>query len=153
MGPTSPPAAAPSTSEKRSAASESAPTAPPGAAGQATAAQATAAQTADSHAQATVDQVEQLRRELASTPAAVVIANHAYGLFELAAIHLSEQPPRLEDAQLAVDAFGGLVESVGARLGDAAPALRDALAQIRLAFVQISSNAATANGENQSPPA
>lgn len=149
MGGTAPPPGAASTSETRSA-SGSASTGTPGTAAQATDTHAQATQT---QAQATADQVEQLRRELASTPAAVVIANHAYGLFELAAIHLSEQPPRLEDAQLAVDAFGGLVESLGARLGDAAPALRDALAQIRLAFVQISSNAATANGENQSPPA
>jgi len=149
VGGTAPPPGAPSTSKTRSA-SGSASTGTPGTAAQATDTHAQATQT---QAQATADQVEQLRRELASTPAAVVIANHAYGLFELAAIHLSEQPPRLEDAQLAVDAFGGLVESLGARLGDAAPALRDALAQIRLAFVQISSNAATANGENQSPPA
>lgn len=99
------------------------------------------------------EQVEQLRRELVATPAAVVIANHAYGLFELAAIHLSEQPPRLEDARLAVDAFAGLVETLGPRLGDTAPALREALAQIRLAFVQISTNAPAANGGGGPSPA
>lgn len=81
-----------------------------------------------------------------STPAAVVVANHAYGLFELAAIHLSEQPPRLEDARLAIDALGHLVDGLGARLGEAAPSLRQALDQIRLAFVQISSNSGAANG-------
>ena len=66
------------------------------------------------------------------------MANHAYGLFELAAIHLSQQPPRLDQARLAVDAMAALVEGLGGRLGEAEPSLRDALAQIRLAFVQIS---------------
>ncbi len=99
--------------------------------------------------EATAAEVDRLRREVAATPAAVVVANHAYGLFELAAIHLSEQPPRLEDARLAVDAFGSLVETLGERLGEAAPQLRDALAQIRLAFVQISGTTQAANGGGQ----
>jgi hypothetical protein len=73
-----------------------------------------------------------------ATPAEVVVANHAYGLFELAAIHLSQQPPRLEEARLAVDALGALVEALAGRLGEAEPSLHDALAQIRLTYVQIS---------------
>jgi hypothetical protein len=67
----------------------------------------------------------------------VVVANHAYGLFELAALHLSATPPRLDEARLAVDALGGLVDAVADRLGDARESLVDALAQIRLAYVQI----------------
>ena len=86
--------------------------------------------------------MEQVRRQLLQTPAAVVVANHAYGLFELAAIHLSEQPPNLEEGRLAVDGLGALVEGLGGRLGEAEEPLRDALAQIRLAFVQISGAAA-----------
>ena len=66
------------------------------------------------------------------------MANHAYGLFELAAIHLSQQPPQLDQARLAVDALAALVEGLAGRLGEAEPSLHDALAQIRLAFVQIS---------------
>lgn len=99
------------------------------------------------------EQMEALRRQLVSTPAAVVVANHAYGLFELAAIHLSERPPRLDDARLAVDALGSLVDGLGSRLGEAAPSLRQALDQIRLAFVQISSHTDTANGTTPSPAA
>ncbi len=81
--------------------------------------------------------LDELRSQLVSTPAAVVIANHAYGLFELAAIHLSQQPPDLEQARLAVDALGAIVGGLAGRLGDAEPSLNDALAQIRLTFVQI----------------
>ncbi len=82
-------------------------------------------------------QLEALRNQLLATPAQIVVANHAYGLFELAAIHLSEQPPRLEEAALAVDALGALVEGMAGRLGEAEPSLQEALSQIRLAFVQI----------------
>lgn len=82
--------------------------------------------------------MEEVRRQLLQTPASIVVANHAYGLFELAAIHLSEQPPSLEEARLAVDGLGALVEGLAGRLGDAEQPLTDALAQIRLAFVQIS---------------
>jgi hypothetical protein len=83
--------------------------------------------------------LEELRRELAETPAAVVVANHAYGLFELAALHLSLRPPQLDQARLAIDAFGALVEGLEGRLAEREPELKEALAQIRLAFVRIAS--------------
>jgi len=84
------------------------------------------------------ERLDELRRQLLGTPAEVVVANHAYGLFELAAIHLSQSPPQLEQARLAVDAMASMVEGLEGRLGEAERSLRDALAQIRLAFVQIS---------------
>jgi hypothetical protein len=95
--------------------------------------------------------LDELRSQLVSTPAAVVIANHAYGLFELAAIHLSQQPPDLEQARLAVDALGAIVGGLAGRLGDAEPSLNDALAQIRLTFVQIAEmvQATTSDGAGQ----
>ena len=77
------------------------------------------------------------RRRVAEAPAAQIVANHAMGLFELGAIHLSSQPPKLADAALAIDALGALVDGLGDRLGEATPTLRDALAQLRLAFVQV----------------
>ena len=59
------------------------------------------------------------------------------GLYELAAIHLGAMPPRLAEASLAIDAVGCLVEGLGERLGPESPTLVAALANIRLAFVQI----------------
>ena len=94
-----------------------------------------------------VARLEELRNQLVSTPAEVVIANHAYGLFELAAIHLSQIPPRFDDARLAVDAMASLVENLEGRLGEPEQSLRDALSQIRLAFVQISGASGSADGE------
>ena len=84
-------------------------------------------------------EIDEARQRLASVPAAQVVANHAMGLFELAAIHLSRTPPQLSEATLAIDAMGALIESVGARLGDNGPVLGNALSQIRMAFVQVQS--------------
>lgn len=83
-------------------------------------------------------EMAQVREQLASVPAAVVVANHAMGLYELAAIHLGGQPPNLPEARVAIDAFAALLDAVGDQLGEDGVTLRDALAQIRLAFVQIS---------------
>ncbi|HLM95346.1 MAG TPA: hypothetical protein VK283_03475 [Acidimicrobiales bacterium] len=96
--------------------------------------------------------LDELRHQLLSAPAEVVVANHVYGLFELAAIHLSQRPPGLAPARLAVDAMAALVEGLQGRLGEAERSLQDALAQIRLAFVQISGSATTADGEGGSGP-
>jgi hypothetical protein len=92
-----------------------------------------------------------MQAELARTPASVVVANHAFGLFELAALHLSLQPPQLEDARLAIDALTILVEGLGDRLGDHSPQLAEGLAQLRMAYVQI--HAASGQGQGQAPEA
>ena len=93
------------------------------------------------------EEVADIRRQLAEVPAARVVANHAMGLYELAAIHLSNQPPNLAEARVAIDAMGGIVDALDDRMGDDELVLRDALAQLRLAFVQLQA----ANGEGQGP--
>ncbi len=95
--------------------------------------------------------MEALRARLAETPAETVVANHCYGLFELGAIYLSADPPLLAEARLAIDAFGLLVEGLGERLGDAANPLREALAQIRLGYVQVE-RASRAQGSSTEAP-
>ena len=81
--------------------------------------------------------VRDAQARLAEVPVEIVITNHVMGLYELAAIHLSADPPDLRSAAMAIDAVACLVEGLGARLGDDAPTMRDALANIRLAFVQV----------------
>ncbi len=88
-------------------------------------------------AEAMAAEMEEVRRQLASVPAAVVVANHAMGLYELAAIHLSADPPSFREAQLAIDALGALVEGLQGRLGENEPTLRDALVQLQMAYVQV----------------
>ena len=90
------------------------------------------------------EQAEQYIRELAesrerlkSVPASVVVANHAMGLYELAALHLSNQPPNFAQAAVAIDALGALLDGMQGRLGEAESTLQDALSQIRMAFVQL----------------
>lgn len=94
-------------------------------------------------AEAMIAQMAQTRAELASTPADVVVANHAMGLYELAAIHLSQDPPKLTEANLAVDALAALLSGVEGRLGQNEPTLRQALGQLQMAFVELSKGAGT----------
>ena len=97
----------------------------------------------------TQEQYEELlraRAELASIPVADIIANHAIGLQQLAVIHLLPDPdlegnpgePRLAEAGLAIDALGALVDTLGDRLAPHHEALREAVTQLRLAFVELS---------------
>jgi hypothetical protein len=82
-------------------------------------------------------EVDAMREQLAHTPAEVVVANHCYGLFELAAIYLSQTPPMLFQARLAIDGLGFLLDGLRGRLGEAEPALLESLSQLRLAFVSL----------------
>ena len=81
--------------------------------------------------------MEQVRQQLLAAPASVVIANHAMGIYELAAIHLTAERPQLGEAVLAIDALTALVDGLEGRLGDAEPTLREALAQLRAAYLEV----------------
>jgi len=82
-------------------------------------------------------EVEAMRAQLASAPVEEVLANHCYGLFELAAVYLSQQPPLLPQARVAIDALGCLVTGMEGRLGENEPALADGLRNLQMAWVQI----------------
>jgi hypothetical protein len=91
----------------------------------------------DTDEEALAEQMAAMRAELADSPVEVVVANHCYGLFELAAVYLSQQPALLDQARLAIDALGALVGGLEGRLGDTEDQLKDGLSQLRLAYVQI----------------
>ncbi len=106
-------------------------------------------------------QMAAMRAELANSPVEVVVANHCYGLFELAAVYLSQQPAMLTQARLAIDALGSLLDGLEGRLGEAEQQLKDGLSQLRLAYVQIDgaqragaevASAAGVNGESTGDP-
>ena len=88
--------------------------------------------------QESIADLDRLRIEILSSTPEVVIANHCFGLFELAAIYLSDSPPRFKDATLAIDALAGLLSSIKGRLGEREQEIQDGLSQLRLAFVQMS---------------
>ena len=86
-------------------------------------------------AQAAIDEA---RRRVAEAPAEVVVTNHVMGLYELAAIHLSAEPARSGRRRPSPSTPSAcLVEGLGDRLGAEAATMRDALANIRMAFVEI----------------
>lgn len=91
-------------------------------------------------------ELAELERELLGTPAEAIVANHCYGFFQLAALHLSQHPANLAEAAVAIDALAAVVDTLGERFGPSEATLRDALAQLRLAFVQISAAQPTGNG-------
>ncbi len=85
--------------------------------------------------EAAVVQMAETERQLATTPAEVVLANHAMGMFELAAIHLRQNPPNLSEARLSIDALSALLEGLAGRLGDNEATLLDARTQLQQAYV------------------
>lgn len=93
-------------------------------------------------AEAMIAEMARAQEEIAQAPADALVANHALGLFELAAIKLNARPPRLEDARLAIDALAGLVAAVEDRLGEGGPQLREALSTLQTAWVQVRDQAA-----------
>ncbi len=88
-------------------------------------------------AEAMLAQMAEAQSQIAATPAEQIVATHAAGLYELAAIKLHQDPPMLDDARLAIDALAAVMDQVGSRLGEDGSAIRDALHNIQLAFVQI----------------
>lgn len=81
-------------------------------------------------------QYEEMQRQVLDAPAADVVAQHAAALYELAAMHLSEEQPRLADIRLVIDALTALVEGLRGRLGPAEEPLAAALPQLKMAYVE-----------------
>jgi hypothetical protein len=85
--------------------------------------------------------LDDARQQLVEAPAGLVVGQQALQFYELAALHLSQPEPRLDDARLAIDALAAVVDKLGSRLGDTETPLRQALHQIQLAFVEVSRSA------------
>ncbi len=88
-----------------------------------------------------------MQQQMLRTPAAIVVANHCIGLVELAALHLGQDPPNLADAQVAIDALGAMVDATGPRLGENGPPLRQALNQMRMAYIEARNAVALGGGQ------
>jgi hypothetical protein len=110
-----------------------------------------------------IQALRELHARLASTPVEDVVANHAFGLWQLALVYLGvatppdeqgRQPmPNLPAASLVIDAVAALLDGVGHRLGPHAEALRDALTQTQMIYVQLAealAGAQSGSGEGSS---
>lgn len=95
-----------------------------------------------------VTEMAEARERLINTPAATIVANHAIGLYELAALHLSAPTPDFAEATVAIDALSALVDGLSGRLGDDEAAVTQALDQIRMAFVQVRGRAGAGAGSD-----
>ena len=82
-------------------------------------------------------QMDEVQAQLLAAPASLVVVNHAMGLYELAALHLMQPEPKLAEASLAIDALGVLVAGLQGRLGDEEGTVRDALMQLRAAYLEV----------------
>ena len=67
----------------------------------------------------------------------VVVANHAMGIYELAAIHLTPTQPKLAEASAGDRRPRRPRRGAEGRLGDDEATLREALAQLRAAYLEV----------------
>lgn len=92
--------------------------------------------------EAQVEELARVREQVSQTPAHVVVANHVMGLYELAAIHLSSNPPNFAEASVAIDALSAVVDTLEGRLGEAEAQLVEARSGLQQAFVALKQQAA-----------
>lgn len=97
-------------------------------------------------AEAIAREMAEVRAEVASTPAAVIVANHVMGFYELAAIHLSQTPPNFAEAMVGIDAMASVLDKLEGRLGEHEDVLRDARSQLQMAFVELKRQADAGEG-------
>jgi hypothetical protein len=101
----------------------------------------------EEQARAMARELAEARARILATEASTVVANHAFGIYELAAIHLTADEPKLSEARVAIDALAALVNGLEGRLGVNENVLTDALQQAQLLFVQRSEAAAAGPDE------
>ena len=98
-------------------------------------------------ATAMLAEMGRVREEMLSVPAAEVIANHLMGIYELAAIHLGENPPNFVEATVAIEALRAVLDRLGAEFGDNEAVLRQALGQLQMTFVQLKEQVTLEGGD------
>ena len=82
-------------------------------------------------------EMSRVRQEMLSVPATDIIANHLMGFYELAAIHLGENPPNFGEATIAIEALRAVLDRLGEKFGEHHAVLAQALTQLQMTFVQL----------------
>ena len=80
------------------------------------------------------EQARRLAEELARAPARDIVVTMAMNFVEVASVKIDAGD--FPGAQLAIDAFDGVLNALGSRLGDAEGPLRQMLAQLQMAYAQ-----------------
>lgn len=86
---------------------------------------------------AELEEMMQVRRQIASTPASEMIATHMIRFLDLATIYLESDPPAFAESATAIEAYRAVLEGLGDRLGEHEPMLGEALGQVQRMFVQV----------------
>lgn len=97
---------------------------------------------------AELEEMMRVRREVAATPAAEMIANHMIRFLDLATIYLEGEPPAFAEAATCIEAYRAVLEGLGDRLGEHRPTLTEALGQVQRIFIQVKEAS-----ENRAPDA
>ncbi len=97
-------------------------------------------------------EMAQVRQQLLSTPAIDVVANHLMGIYELAAIHLGENPPDFSEATVGIEALRAVLERLEGSFGENEPVLRQALSQLQMTFVQLKGDVEGAGNGGEAAP-
>jgi hypothetical protein len=79
-------------------------------------------------------EMQRLAQEIAQRPSLDWVVNTALTLVNVAGTKI--EMGQVPDAQLAIDALAGMLQSAGGRLGSAEQPLRQALAELQLSFAQ-----------------
>ena len=95
-------------------------------------------------------QLREMLSRLAATPVEAIVTQFAVELQEVAVLHLglaAERPESLGQAAMAIDAMAAIVDGLGDRLAPNTEPLRQAVAQLRLAYVEVSTQPPSAEGD------
>jgi hypothetical protein len=84
---------------------------------------------------------------LRETPVEMILGNHLFVLFQVAALRLAEEPPNLDAAQLVIDTVAAIVVATADRLGEYGDLYRNALAEVQQAYVRVKASANEAPAE------
>ena len=86
------------------------------------------------------EQMREMLARLAATPVEAIVTQFAVELQEITVLHLglaSERPESLASAAMALNSMAALVDALGDRLGPNAEPLRQAVAALRLGYVEV----------------
>jgi hypothetical protein len=80
------------------------------------------------------EEARKIAEEIAATPAIEWVVNATVSLANIAATKLDLG--QTSDAQIAIDAFAGIMKAVGPQLGNVEQPLRQTLAQLQMAYAE-----------------
>lgn len=101
--------------------------------------------------EAMIAEMAEAQRQVLAAPAAVVVANHAMGLFQLAALHLKQPEPDFDAARLAIDTMAALLDAAGDRLGEDGATLGEGVLELQRAFVARRSSQVSTTQDSAAP--